>query len=63
VFCPLAAQRFELSTLRADRSFCRPTGAPGPPGTQANYRFTLLIAVTPTSYASGDFDQVGLGTI
>jgi hypothetical protein len=23
---------FELSTLRADRSFCRPTGAPGPPG-------------------------------
>jgi hypothetical protein len=32
VFCPLAAQRFELSTLRADRSFCRPTGAPGPPG-------------------------------
>jgi len=32
VFCPLAAKRFELSTLRADRSFCRPTGAPGPPG-------------------------------
>ena len=32
VFCPLAAQRFELSTLRADRSFCRPTGDPGPPG-------------------------------
>jgi hypothetical protein len=32
VFCPPAAQRFELSTLRADRSFCRPTGAPGPPG-------------------------------
>jgi hypothetical protein len=32
VFCPLAAQRFELSTLRADRSFCRPTDAPGPPG-------------------------------
>jgi hypothetical protein len=76
VFCPLAAQRFELSTLRADRSLCRPhsslpwrklrtlvCAAPEPPGTQANYRFTLLIAVTPTSYASGDFDQVGLGTI
>ena len=32
VFCPLAARRLELSTLRADRSFCRPTGTPGPPG-------------------------------
>ena len=45
VFCPPAAQRFELSTLRADRSFCRPhsslpwrklrtlvCAAPGPPG-------------------------------
>jgi hypothetical protein len=32
VFCPFAAQRLELSTLRADRSFCRPTGDPEPPG-------------------------------
>ena len=32
VFCLRAAVRLELSTLRADRSFCRPTGAPGPPG-------------------------------
>ena len=31
VFCPLASS-LRLSTLRADRSFCRPTGAPGPPG-------------------------------
>jgi hypothetical protein len=31
VFCPLASSR-RLSTLRADRSFCRPTGDPGPPG-------------------------------
>jgi hypothetical protein len=31
VFCPFAASRLELSTLRGDRSFCRPTGAPRPP--------------------------------
>ena len=31
MFCPLASSP-RLSTLRADRSFCRPTGAPGPPG-------------------------------
>jgi hypothetical protein len=31
VFCPLASSP-QLSTLRADRSFCRPTGDPGPPG-------------------------------
>jgi hypothetical protein len=30
VFCPLASSR-RLSTLRADRSFCRSTGAPEPP--------------------------------
>ncbi len=31
VFCPLASS-LRLSTLRADRSLCRPTGDPGPPG-------------------------------
>ena len=31
VFCPPASSP-RLSTLRADRSFCRPTGAPEPPG-------------------------------
>ncbi len=31
VFCPLASS-LRLSTLRADRSFCRSTGAPEPPG-------------------------------
>jgi len=31
VFCPLASSH-RLSTLRADRSFCRSTGAPEPPG-------------------------------
>ena len=31
VFCPLASSP-QLSTLRADRSFCRSTGDPGPPG-------------------------------
>ena len=29
---PVRRIRLELSTLRADRSFCRPTGAPEPPG-------------------------------
>jgi hypothetical protein len=29
---PVRRTRLELSTLRADRSFCRSTGAPGPPG-------------------------------
>jgi hypothetical protein len=29
---PVRRRRLELSTLRADRSFCRPTGAPEPPG-------------------------------
>ena len=32
VFCRFAERRPELSTLRADRSFCRPTGDPEPPG-------------------------------
>jgi hypothetical protein len=36
VFCPFAAQRLELSTLRADRSFCRSTGDPEPPGSGAH---------------------------
>jgi hypothetical protein len=31
VFCPLPSSR-RLSALRADRSLCRSTGAPGPPG-------------------------------
>ena len=31
-FAGTPQSRFELSTLRADRSLCRPTGAPGPPG-------------------------------
>jgi len=34
VFCPLASS-LRLSTLRADRSFCRSTGDPEPPGTKA----------------------------
>jgi hypothetical protein len=32
VFCPLRAKMPRLSTLRADRSLCRSTGDPKPPG-------------------------------
>jgi hypothetical protein len=42
VFCRFAARCLELSTLRADRSFCRPTGDPEPPGTKASCRSTRI---------------------
>jgi len=38
---PLRRIRLELSTLRADRSFCRSTGDPKPPGTREYLRFTM----------------------
>jgi hypothetical protein len=33
---PIRRRRLALSTLRADRSFCRPTGDPEPPGSGAH---------------------------
>jgi hypothetical protein len=56
VFCPLAASRLELSTLRADRSFCRPTGAPEPPGSGSHpsargHRIPLRLPKVPSRKA------------
>jgi hypothetical protein len=56
VFCPLAAVRLELSTLRADRSFCRPTGAPEPPGSGSHssargHRIPLRLPKVPSRKA------------
>jgi hypothetical protein len=55
VFCPLASSP-RLSTLRADRSFCRPTGAPEPPGSGSHqsargHRTRSVFAAMPSGKA------------
>jgi hypothetical protein len=52
VFCLFAERRPELSTLRADRSFCRSTGDPEPPG--------CGLAIPPAGTASRSAPQVCL---
>jgi hypothetical protein len=56
---PARRRRLELSTLRADRSFCRPTGAPGPPGSGSHpsargHRIPLRFPKVPSRKAPLD---------
>jgi hypothetical protein len=60
-FALRAARRLKLSTLRADRSFCRSTGAPEPPGTdRINPRAgTAPAPSSESALAKGALKQAG----